>query len=65
MPGRDSLSMKASYKMKNIQAIVNGKKYITSKLNITDGKKVDYYRLTDWGNRRRTRFHCHTRRMVH
>ena len=48
MPGRDSLSMKASYKMKNIQAIVNGKKYITSKLNTTDGKKVDYYRLTDW-----------------
>lgn len=48
MPGRDSLSLKSSSEMKNINAVVNGKRYITSKYNAKDGKRVDYYKLSDW-----------------
>lgn len=48
IPGRDSLSLASSSEMKNINAVVSGKKYITSSLNFKDGKRVDYYKLADW-----------------
>lgn len=48
MPGRDSLSLESSSQMKDINAAVNGKRYITSKYNAKDGKRMDYYKLSDW-----------------